>query len=174
MDWKVAFPLHPEYRTLPMVWYVPPLSPIQSAAENGGIDVDDDRMPDVRSLRIPLKYLANLLTAGDEAPVALALERMLAMRAYMRRKHVDGVLDAGIVGRVGLSEHQVEEMYRYMAIADYEDRFVIPTSHKELGEQAYDQRGTCGFSFGSGCSEGNSTFSLFGQDTRKTRGERAS
>ncbi|MFX8965069.1 nitrate reductase subunit beta, partial [Acinetobacter baumannii] len=32
MEWKVAFPLHPEYRTLPMVWYVPPLSPITSAA----------------------------------------------------------------------------------------------------------------------------------------------
>lgn len=30
MDWKLALPLHPEYRTLPMVWYVPPLSPIQS------------------------------------------------------------------------------------------------------------------------------------------------
>ncbi|VEB59428.1 respiratory nitrate reductase 2 subunit beta [Salmonella enterica subsp. enterica] len=27
MDWKLALPLHPEYRTLPMVWYVPPLSP---------------------------------------------------------------------------------------------------------------------------------------------------
>src|SRR5699024_11227645 len=25
---KLAFTLHPEYRTLPMVWYVPPLSPI--------------------------------------------------------------------------------------------------------------------------------------------------
>ena len=37
MEWKVAFPLHPEYRTLPMVWYVPPLSPIQSAAEAGKI-----------------------------------------------------------------------------------------------------------------------------------------
>ena len=35
IDWKIAFPLHPEYRTLPMVWYVPPLSPIQSAAESG-------------------------------------------------------------------------------------------------------------------------------------------
>ena len=80
----------------------------------------------------------------------------------------------GILERVGLSEYQVEEMYRYMAIADYEDRFVIPTSHKELGDQAYDQRGICGFSFGAGCSEGNSTFSLFGQDTRRTRGERAS
>ncbi len=174
MDWRVAFPLHPEYRTLPMVWYIPPLSPIQSAAEDGQIDIDDDRMPDVRSLRIPLGYLANLLTAGDERPVAAALERMLAMRGYMRRKHVDGVLDGSILERVGLTAHQVEEMYRYMAIADYEDRFVIPTSHKELGEQAYDQRGICGFSFGASCSEGNSAFSLFGQDTRKTRGERAS
>jgi nitrate reductase / nitrite oxidoreductase, beta subunit len=36
-EWKVAFPLHPEYRTLPMVWYVPPLSPIQSAADAGKI-----------------------------------------------------------------------------------------------------------------------------------------
>jgi nitrate reductase beta subunit len=91
----------------------------------------------------------------------------------MRRKHVDGVLDAGIVGRVGLTQSQVEEMYRYMAIADYEDRFVIPTSHKEVGENAYDQRGTCGFSFGATCSEGNTKFSLFGRDTRVTRGERA-
>jgi nitrate reductase beta subunit len=172
VDWKVAFPLHPEYRTLPMVWYVPPLSPIQSAAEKGDIPLDNE-MPDVRRLRIPLKYLANLLTAGDEAPVALALERMLAMRSYMRRKHVDGVLDPAIMERVGLTEVQVEEMYRYMAIANYEDRFVIPTSHKETATNAYDQRGTCGFSFGSTCSEGNSKFSLFGRDTRVTRGERA-
>jgi len=45
----------------------------------------------VRSLRIPLKYLANLLTAGDEEPVARALERMMAMRVFMRGRHVDGV-----------------------------------------------------------------------------------
>jgi nitrate reductase beta subunit len=49
MEWKVAFPLHPEYRTLPMVWYVPPLSPIQSAAGAGKIG-HDGGMPDVRSL----------------------------------------------------------------------------------------------------------------------------
>src|SRR3546814_3756582 len=74
MEWKVAFPLHPEYRTLPMVWYVPPLSPISAAASAGQINVNNN-MPDVRSLRIPLKYLANLLTAGDEEPIALCLER---------------------------------------------------------------------------------------------------
>src|SRR3546814_16689341 len=123
-------------------------------------------MPDVRKLRIPLKYLANLLTAGDEQPVALGLERMLAMRAYMRRKHVDGVLDATIVERVGLTERQVEEMYRYMAIADYEDRFVIPTSHKETATTAYDQRGTGALSFGSTCSEGNNKFSTYGRGPR--------
>src|SRR5690606_24827296 len=57
IDWTPAFPLHPEYRTLPMVWYVPPLSPI-SAAANAGHIASDGVMPDVRQLRIPLKYLA--------------------------------------------------------------------------------------------------------------------
>ena len=28
-------------------------------------------------------------------------------------------------------------MYRYLAIANYEDRFVIPTSHRELAEDAF-------------------------------------
>jgi nitrate reductase, beta subunit len=151
MEWKVAFPLHPEYRTLPMVWYVPPLSPIQSAAARGDIDIEND-LPDVRSLRIPVKYLANLLTAGKEEPVVHALERMLAMRAYMRGKTVDGAADAGVAERVGLTAEAIEEMYRYMAIANYEDRFVIPTSHRELTEDAYDLRGSCGFTFGDGCS----------------------
>ena len=43
-------------------------------------------MPDVRSLRIPVRYLANLLTAGKEEPVLLALERLLAMRAFHREQ----------------------------------------------------------------------------------------
>jgi nitrate reductase beta subunit len=160
MDWKVAFPLHPEYRTLPMVWYVPPLSPIQSAAEKGVIDLDGE-MPDVRSLRIPLQYLANMLTAGKEEPVALALERMMAMRAYMRGKTVDGVVDEGLAARVGLTGGQIDEMYRIMAIANYEDRFVIPTASREKKEDAFDLKGSCGFSFGNGCSDGISPTNIF-------------
>ena len=168
MEWKVAFPLHPEYRTLPMVWYVPPLSPIQSAAEAGKMG-SDGAMPDVRSLRIPLKYLANLLTAGDEEPVALGLERMLAMRAYMRAKTIDGVIDEAIAAKVGLTGQQIEDMYQIMAIANYEDRFVIPTAHRELGEDAYDLRGACGFSFGNGCSDGRTETGLFGGTKRKSQ-----
>jgi nitrate reductase beta subunit len=165
MEWKVAFPLHPEYRTLPMVWYVPPLSPISAAANSGQISVNNN-MPDVRSLRIPLKYLANLLTAGATEPVALCLERMLAMRGYMRSKTVEGVVDEGIARAVGLTGAQIEDMYHVMAIANYEDRFVIPTGHREDAEDMYDERGSCGFSFGNGCSGGETKANLFGAPAR--------
>lgn len=161
MDWKIAFPLHPEYRTLPMVWYIPPLSPIQNAASADKIS-SDNGMPDVRSLRIPVKYLANMLTAGDEKPIVTALERMLGMRAYMRAKTVDGVVDLGTAKQVGLDPHQIEEMYKIMALANYEDRFVIPTTHRETVEDAYDLRGGCGFTDGNGCSSGISHGKLFG------------
>jgi len=170
MDWKVAFPLHPEYRTLPMVWYVPPLSPIQSAADAGSMGFDG-LIPDVESLRIPVRYLSNMLTAGDDRPVVDALKRLLAMRHYKRSQTVDGVNNTAVLEQVGLNEHQVEEMYKYMAIADYEDRFVIPTNHRELStEDAYGERSGCGFSFGDGChTHGVSRTNLFGSKSPRRR-----
>jgi nitrate reductase / nitrite oxidoreductase, beta subunit len=161
MQWKIAFPLHPEFRTLPMVWYVPPLSPIQSHANAGQIGYLGD-IPDVRSLRIPVRYLANLLTAGAEEPIVSALERMLAMRAFFRNRQLEGRDNLALLEHVGLSVTQIEEMHRYLAIANYEDRFVIPTTHREYAENAYQLRGECGFSFGNGCSGGETEASLFG------------
>ena len=78
VDWKLALPLHPEFRTLPMVWYVPPTSPLVS----GG--VEDAKGLD--RMRIPVRYLANLLAAGDErAQVApRRFPVLLAMRRHMR------------------------------------------------------------------------------------------
>jgi nitrate reductase beta subunit len=167
VDWKVALPLHPEYRTLPMVWYVPPLSPITAAANAGQVGTNGE-IPDVTQLRIPVKYLANLLTAGDTAPVVRALERMLAMRAYQRAKHVDGEANLAALKQVDLAPAEVEDMYKVMAIADYEDRFVIPSTHREYAENAFNVRGGCGFSFGNGCSEGISETSLFGSEKKRT------
>jgi len=167
VDWKVALPLHPEYRTLPMVWYVPPLSPITAAANAGQVGINGE-IPDVTQLRIPVKYLANLLTAGDTVPVIRALERMLAMRAYQRAKHVDGEANLAALKQVELTPAEVEDMYRVMAIADYEDRFVIPSTHREYAENAFNVRGGCGFSFGNGCSEGISETSLFGSEKKRT------
>jgi len=167
IEWGVAFPLHPEYRTLPMVWYVPPLSPVQSAHEAGHIGWDEKGLPDISKLRIPVKYLANLLTAGAEAPVTLALQRMMAMRMHMRARTVENRMDAEILRSVGLSVEQVEEMYKVMALADYEDRFVIPSTHREYAENTFDLKSSCGFSFGNGCSTtGSNAANLF--STKRT------
>ncbi|MCG3170852.1 MAG: Respiratory nitrate reductase 1 beta chain [Pseudomonadales bacterium] len=165
MDWKIALPLHPEYRTLPMVWYVPPLSPITAAAGQLG---SKGVIPDVGELRIPVQYLANLLTAGDPAPVVAALERLLAMRAWQRARHVDGTPDAAALAQVGLDEAEAQRMYELLAIANHEDRFVIPSTHREYAEDAFELRGGCGFSFGNGCSDGASDASLFGSGRRRT------
>jgi nitrate reductase beta subunit len=167
VQWKVALPLHPEYRTMPMVWYVPPLSPI-SAAANAGQLGSNGEIPDVSQLRIPVKYLANLLTAGDTAPVVRALERMLAMRAYQRAKHVDQRENTEVLKQVGITQQEVEDMYHVMAIANYEDRFVIPSTHREYAENTFNVRGSCGFSFGNGCSEGTGETSLFGSEKKRT------
>ena len=152
MEWKIAFPLHPEFRTLPMVWYIPPLSPVQSAIENGLVG-ERGLIPKVDELRIPIRYLANLLTAGKEEPIIKALETMIAMRGYMRNKHVPHAqANAVDLASVGLKEAQVEEMYRILALAHYDDRFVIPSTHAALTEEVMGERSNCGFSFGSGCS----------------------
>src|ERR1700680_1281787 len=60
MEWKIAFPLHPEYRTLPMVWYVPPLSPIVDAVSRDGHDGEElgNLFGALEALRIPIGYLA--------------------------------------------------------------------------------------------------------------------
>jgi len=173
IDWKVAFPLHPEYRTLPMVWYIPPLSPIQNAISQGKIE-DSSTLPDVKSLRIPVKYLANMLTAGQEQPIVYALERMMAMRKFKRAQRVENKTLFEVLEAVGLDEQMVEDMYRIMALANYEDRYVIPTNHREYSgetpfdnELAFDTRSACGFSFGNGCAEGGSDTRLFGSKTHK-------
>ena len=119
-------------------------------------------IPDVRSLRIPVRYLANLLTAGAEAPIVTALERMLAMRIYFRRRQLGEGDGQSVLAQAGLTVAQVEDMHRYLAIANYEDRFVIPTSHREEAEDAYGLKGSCGFTFGNGCDFGPPHSSLFG------------
>jgi len=69
--YKVALPLHPEYRTMPMVWYIPPLSPVVDVVKDTGYDAEDtgNLFAAIDALRIPVEYLAELFTAGDVAPV---------------------------------------------------------------------------------------------------------
>lgn len=141
--WKLALPPHAEFRTLPMVWYIPPLSPIVSA--NAGEPESDD----LARLRIPLQYLANLLGAGDVVPVRQALHRLLALRRYMRSIHVENEPDIPALEAAGLTPETAMEMYRLLAIANYHDRFVVPAVRKEEAADLYRGHGDAGFPPGS-------------------------
>jgi len=168
VEWKIAFPLHPEFRTLPMIWYVPPLSPVQSQIDQKKLPTESDGcIPKAEAMRLPVKYLANLLTAGKEEYIVSALNRLIAMRSYMRSIHVEGTPDTRALVNAGINEETAKNMYRYLAIANYEDRFVIPTSHQEIQIDDYHAfQGQNGFSFGNDTSSGMSTLSLF-PDRRK-------
>jgi len=130
---RIALPLHPEYRTMPMVWYVPPLSPVVDVLAQTGNDGEDHHnlFGAIDALRIPIEYLAELFTAGDPEPVRAALQRLAAMRSYMRRVNLGEDRDPTIATAVGMTPTDIEAMYRLLAIAKYEDRYVIPTASAE-------------------------------------------
>ncbi|MCY8335538.1 nitrate reductase subunit beta, partial [Bacillus spizizenii] len=151
IDWKIALPLHPEYRTLPMVWYIPPLSPIMNLFEGKGSQQSaEDIFPAIDQMRIPIDYLAQLLTAGDTDHIRSTLKKMSVMRQYMRAVQTNKSIDPALISSVGLTEQQIKDMYRLLAIAKYDDRFVIPSSHREEVSDLYAEQGSCGLSFSGG------------------------
>lgn len=139
-EFRVALPLHPEYRTMPMVWYIPPLSPVSDALKETGHDAEDagNLFGALRSLRIPIEYLAELFTAGDVAPVLRSLDTLAAMRSYMRDHNLGNETQPSIPAAVGLTEGSILELYRLLAVAKYEDRYVIPAAHNEVAKELDD------------------------------------
>ncbi|MGW3045781.1 nitrate reductase subunit beta [Kitasatospora sp. NPDC001159] len=173
---RVALPLHPEYRTLPMVWYVPPLSPVSNAVHTTGHHDDDpDRVfAAIESLRIPVAYLANLFTAGDTAVVENVLRKLTAMRVHLRARQLGDPIDQRLLDSAGTTSEDIEDLYHLLAIAKYEDRYVIPKVHAEDTGASMAQHcsldrpgagpgpasGTGGSSFRD--SDGNTRFNLLG------------
>ena len=60
---------------------------------------------------------------------------LAAMRSYMRDRNLGGEGDESIAESVGLTGDEVYELYRLLAIAKYEDRYVIPKAHAEAGRE---------------------------------------
>lgn len=145
-EWELALPLHPEYRTMAMMFYIPPLSPVVSVIEDDlfRLDLPDDAhdfalFHRLDAARLPVKYLANLFSAGDEAPVRRVLRKLLAVRAYMRRKTVAGEIDAAtleLVAEAGLEPESVEAIYHLTTQPTMDERFVLPPYHRELAIEA--------------------------------------
>ncbi|MEO3855807.1 nitrate reductase subunit beta [Acrocarpospora sp. B8E8] len=151
-EYGVALPLHPEYRTMPMVWYIPPLSPVVDVLAGSGHDGEDagNLFGAIDALRIPIGYLAELFTAGDPAPVRNVLRRLAAMRSYLRRVNLGKDPDESIARSAGMTGAQVEEMYRLLAIAPYAERYVIPKAHAEQGAQLEELATGCSLDYDGG------------------------
>lgn len=139
VEWGLALPPHPEFRTLPMVWYVPPLSPMLSSSAE-----PEEEFHSIDESRIPVKYLANLLCGGNEQPVRLALKRLMALRQYSRSLRLGNKPDTKALEDLGLSSAKAEDMYRLLAIAKSHDRFVIPTVRREDTDDLHSLQGSSG------------------------------
>ena len=152
-EWKMGLPLHPEYRTLPMLFYVPPLLPILGKMN---LDVYDTSSTDyfstIDKARLPIKYLASLFTAGNEGMVREVLRKMMAVRIFRRAETVGDIAHAeNALKEAGLTRAVAEEIYSLTALATLEDRFVIPPSHREealaMTEMELVKPGDMGFGF---------------------------
>ncbi|MEP0829237.1 MAG: nitrate reductase subunit beta [bacterium] len=154
-DWKLALPPHIEFRTMPMLFYVPPMAPVMSARENGVVNaVSEDLFHDIEQARVPLKYLANLLGAGKTEKVAYALRKQKAVRWYRRAVTVGDVsmeTAERMLREADCSIAEAEAIYVLTSLCSFEDRFVIPPMHREEAIEAFrdpmEQKQGTGFGF---------------------------
>lgn len=160
--WKMALPPHVEFRTLPMLFYVPPLSPVMAAEQESTLThVSKDFFHDIDEARVPMAFLARLFGAGYESQVRYALRKQKAVRVYRRATTV-GDVDADVLRHTleaaDCTAQEAEEIYRLTSLCTFEDRFVIPPSHREEAIQALhdplEHKQATGFGFVEGPCRG--------------------
>jgi nitrate reductase beta subunit len=149
-DWQIALPLHAEFRTVPMLFYVPPLTP----AITGSGAAASEFFHDSEHARVPVKYLASLFSAGDEVSVRYALAKELAVRSYRRAATV-GDIDRATAERLledaDCTVDEAEEIYRMTTLATVNDRFVVPPAFREeaveMLQDPLEHKQSAGFGF---------------------------
>ncbi|HRA18099.1 MAG TPA: nitrate reductase subunit beta, partial [Flavobacteriales bacterium] len=135
-EWGIALPLHPEYRTLPNLFYVPPMLPAMASVDSDGVydSTTKSLWGGVETSRLPMKYLASLFTAGDEEKVRNVLRKLLAVKIHRRDATVgdltkEEVEEALQIGSTNPGE--ADAIFRLTSLATFNERFVIPPAHRE-------------------------------------------
>ena len=127
--WKLALPHHPEWRTLPMLFYVPPLLPVAASVESGRHEVGRSSFSSLEDARLPLRYMSMLFSAGNEEVVAAAYRKMIAVRLFYRGRTVGDIPETEVrraMEEAGTTPNEVEAIYHMTSIAPLHERFVIP------------------------------------------------
>ncbi|MCC6753643.1 MAG: nitrate reductase subunit beta [Saprospiraceae bacterium] len=181
--WKIALPLHAEFRTLPMLFYVPPLLPVMATVKQVDNTQQSEKMNPMAKywddnwlydtstkdlwgtldqVRFPLKYLANMLSAGNEEFIKDKWKKLMAVRIYRRQVTVGDVSSEKVdqvLQDCGLTREDAEGIFYLTALARFEDRFVIPPAHREqaieLMDFTGDAKGEVGFGIKNPIRRGN-------------------
>ncbi len=138
-EWGLALPLHPEFRTLPMLFYVPPLLPVLSMENRGNQRQADDFFATLEQARLPMQYLAGLFAGGNEEEVKAVYRRLIAVRIQRRQQSVGDLTSTDVeqACRVaGVSIEQTEAIYRMTALTRLKERIVIPPMLREQAIEA--------------------------------------
>ncbi len=161
-EWKVALPPHIEYRTLPMLFYVPPMSPVMAQQGPDTVEsVSNEFFHDIEQARVPIQFLANLFGAGHQGKVVYALKKQKAVRTYRRAVTV-GDIDMKTAEKMlveaDCTVEQAEALYRLTSLCTFDDRFVIPPMHREeaieMMKDPHEHRSSVGFGFVEGPKRG--------------------
>jgi len=151
MDWKLALPLHIEYRTMPMLFYVPPLLPIMGKSEGGAYGHGSGGFfTSIERSRLPIKYLARLFSAGNEQIVEAVMKKLLAVRVYKRWQTVRDLPEDKVnqmLREARVTAEEAEEIYALTAIPTVYQRFVLPPLQREEAVQS-----TCSPELCKGCT----------------------
>ncbi len=151
--WEIALPLHPEYRTLPMLFYVPPLLPVLSRENAGVQQLADDFFSSLEKARLPVKYLAGLFAGGNEEEIKKIYHKLIAVRIQRRSVTVGDLPDAEVKKALeitGLSAATVEEIFHMTSLASIKQRIVIPPMLREQAVEAGMDPETCRQEMGFG------------------------
>ena len=156
MEWKLALPLHAEFRTMPMLWYVPPLLPVAGRAARDIYQHDASQvLGSIRNARVPLRYLAGLFGAGNVEVVESVMLKLAAVRMHQRHATV-GDVDAdkvrAVLREAQLTAEQAVDIARMTTVTDPSERFVLPPIQREeaiAGESPESHKGGCGFGVGA-------------------------
>lgn len=154
-EWGMALPLHAEYRTVPMLFYVPPLLPVMgNVTENMYDTTHKSYFTSIEKCRLPVKYLASLFSAGDEGKIRNVLKKMMAVRLHRRNldvKDMEAEQVALALKEVGLTPDLANAIYKLTSLCTFEERFVIPPSHREeaieMTKMVLEHKGEVGFGF---------------------------
>lgn len=145
--WELALPLHPEFRTLPMLFYVPPMLPVLGKMKDGNYDSSaveglGQMLNSLEKARIPIRYMASLFTAGNEEIIREVYRKQIAVRLFKRSQRVKDITaaeaqEAMVIGKT--TPEEAEAIFNLTSLPTLEERFVIPAfAREEAIEQSLD------------------------------------